>query len=185
MQLPFKIQLKTAPWERLGDRLVDLQAMSPSSGPGRRAPAALVRCRTCWPFHRCVRPAQTRLLANDGNFAVALCRALSQAKRAGFLWRQTFRERRSASPGSLSGGPAWRRGITDALDILFELDLRLMCEASGQDHFMQRQPRQLQHMLSKPGLVLARPDWLRAFLFNIWIGVHQCQPSPRPQPALK
>ena len=64
-----------------------------------------------------------------------------------------------------------------AVDKRFALDTQQACEASGQEHFLSGQPRLLQRMLTDPGLVLGRPEWLRSFLFHLWIGVPR---SPTP-----
>ena len=95
---------------------------------------------------------------------------MSQAKRAGFLWRQRAREQQRSLFWLKQGAVQKARAVQKALDILLELDVRLVCEASGQGFFMRGQPRLLQQMLSEPGLVLARPGWLREYLCGIWIG---------------
>ena len=59
-----------------------------------------------------------------------------------------------------------------------ELDLRLALEESGREDFLCRLPQALQQMLNEPGLVLARPDWLREFMLWIYIGA----PAPHPAP---
>ena len=122
------------------------------------------------------------------NNRASLCRALSQAKHAGFLWRQTAREQQRGLFWPKGRPPTSARAVQEALDILLELDLRLMCEVSGQETFMDGQPRLLQQMISEPGLVLARPGWLRAFLFQIWIGaaLHPHPPfTPIPPSPLR
>lgn len=114
-------------------------------------------------------------------------RALGQAKSAGFLWRQRAREQQQGLFFNRRP-PRSARTVQKALDILLELDLRLMCEVSGQETFMDGQPRLLQQMISEPGLVLARPGWLRAFLFQIWIGaaLHPHPPfTPIPPSPLR
>ena len=59
-----------------------------------------------------------------------------------------------------------------------ELDLRLALEESGREDLQRRLPQALQEMLNEPGLVLARPDWLREFMLWIYIGA----PAPHPAP---
>ena len=59
-----------------------------------------------------------------------------------------------------------------------ELDLRLALEESGREDLLRRLPQALQQMLNEPGLVLARPDWLREFMLWIYIGA----PAPHPAP---
>ena len=112
------------------------------------------------------------------NNRASLCRALSQAKHAGFLWRQTAREQQRGLFWPKGRPPTSARAVQKALDSLLELDVRLMCEASGQEALLRRQPRPLQLLLFEPGVLLARPDWLRAFLFKIWIGAHSASPPP-------
>ena len=102
---------------------------------------------------------------------------MRRAKRSGHLWRQRVAGWQLL-PGLMGLPPRAARCFQTAFDALFELDVRIAREASGQDHFMQRQPRLLQQMLSKPGAVLDRPDWLRAFLFQLWIGAHSASPPP-------
>ena len=64
-----------------------------------------------------------------------------------------------------------------------ELDLRLALEESGREDLQRRPPQALQEMLNAPGLVLARPDWLREFMLWIYIGAPA--PHPAPQSAIE
>jgi len=145
------------------------------------------RRRTCCP---CAGRAEQPVSADPVSpwrLGAPFGRALSQAKSTGFLWRQRAREQQQ---GLFFNGrpPRSARTVQKALDILLELDLRLMCEVSGQETFMNGQPRLLQQMISEPGLVLARPGWLRAFLFQIWIGaaLHPHPPfTPIPPSPLR
>ena len=157
-----------------GDRLVSLRRRVLSLRP-ERPPGELVRHRTCCPC-----AAQSPAPADSWeHLAARLTRAVRRAKRSGHLWRQRVAGWQLL-PGLWLMGlpPRAARCFQTAFDALFELDVRIACEASGQDHFMQRQPRPLQQMLSKPGAVLDRPDWLRAFLFQLWIGAHSASPPP-------
>ena len=60
-----------------------------------------------------------------------------------------------------------------------ELDLRLALEESGREGLQRRLPQALQEMLNEPGLVLARPDWLREFIM-LWIYIGAPAPHPAP-----
>ena len=141
-----------------------------SAQPGLSgAPAALWH-RTCCPCDSCLgAAAQSRLSAVNGRRQSVLARRLHLVKRAGAQWRQRAAQQKGlAFLVGLSAGDAQR--AQKAFAELLELDLRLACEASGQEALLRCQPQRLQQMIREPGFVLARPDWLREFLFNIWIG---------------
>ena len=133
------------------------------------APAALWH-RTCCPCDSCLgAAAQSRLSAVNGRRQSVLARRLHLVKRAGAQWRQRAAQQKGlAFLVGLSAGDAQR--AQKAFTELLELDLRLACEASGQEALLGCQPPALQQMIREPVLVLARPDWLREFLLNIWIG---------------
>ena len=134
------------------------------------APGVLRQRRyRCW-CPSCAGRAEQPVSADHWHINASLGRALSQAKRAGFLWRQRAREQQRSLFWLKQGAVQKARAVQKALDILLELDVRLVCEASGQGFFTRGQPRLLQQMLSEPGLVLARPGWLREYLCGIWIG---------------
>ena len=149
--------------------MVSLQAMSAQAALSA-APGVLRQRRyRCW-CPSCAGRAEQPVSADHWHINASLGRALSQAKRAGFLWRQRAREQQRSLFWLKQGAVQKARAVQKALDILLELDVRLVCEASGQGFFMHGQPRLLQQMLSEPGLVLARPGWLREYLCGIWIG---------------
>ena len=122
----------------------------------------------CWCWHmKCAADHRTAAAAAD--------QRRLQAEQAGEQMRvQAEQARAREQQRSLfwlkQGAVQKARAVQKALDILLELDVRLVCEASGQGFFMHGQPRLLQQMLSEPGLVLARPGWLREYLCGIWIG---------------
>ena len=149
--------------------MVSLQAMS-AEAPLSVLARPRARHRTCCPCPSCAGRAEQPVSADHWHINASLGRALSQAKRAGFLWRQRAREQQRSLFWLKGRPPPSARAVQKALDILLELDVRLVCEASGQGFFMRGQPRLLQQMLSEPGLVLARPGWLREYLCGIWIG---------------
>ena len=83
----------------------------------------------------------------------------------------------SSCPASWGCRRAQRCFQKGAFDELFELDVQIACEASGQEALLRCQSQRLQQMIREPGFVLARPGWLREFLFNIWIGAQGDTPS--------
>ena len=125
--------LKTSP---LGDRLVSCGNMYECS-PGMEARQRRYRC---W-CPSCAGRAEQPVSADHWHINASLGRALSQAKRAGFLWRQRAREQQRSLFWLKQGAVQKARAVQKALDILLELDVRLVCEASGQGFFMRGQPR--------------------------------------------
>ena len=151
--------------------MVSLQAMSAQAALSA-APGVLRQRRyRCW-CPSCAGRAEQPVSADHWHINASLGRALSQAKRAGFLWRQRAREQQRSLFWLKQGAVQKARAVQKALDILLELDVRLVCEASGQGFFMHGQPRLLQQMLSEPGLVLARPGWLREYYSHTLESTH-------------
>ena len=143
----------------------------------RVPPCAPVARRTCCTCAGCIGAAQSPASADSWHLAARLTRALRRAKRSGYLWRQRVAERQLL-PGLMGLPPRAARRFQKAFDELFELDVRIACEASGQEALLRGQPEALQQMILAPGLLLVRPAWLRAHLLQIWIGARVAPLTP-------
>ena len=133
-------------------------------------PGVLLRRRYRCACTSCAGAAESPATADSWHLGCVLKGRLRHAKRNGHQWRQEQAERQSLA--WLTGlQPHSARRVQKVFDELFELDVRLACEASGRRALMRCLPHRLRQMLCQPRFVLARPDWLREFIFSSWLGV--------------
>ena len=98
--------------------MVSLQAMSAQAALSA-APGVLRQRRyRCW-CPSCAGRAEQPVFADHWHINASLGRALSQAKRAGFLWRQRAREQQRSLFWLKQGAVQKARAVQKALEIFF------------------------------------------------------------------